>query len=71
MGFIDDVSAPAGIWAVFNQITGPKEVVPMPNSPHNHLATAAQQRPIVKRTAEWLDAIAKGRDPLSASSAKP
>ncbi|HKG95048.1 MAG TPA: acetylxylan esterase, partial [Gemmatimonadaceae bacterium] len=52
LGFIDDVSAPAGIWAVFNQITGPKEVVPMPDSPHNHLATPAQQRPIVTRTAE-------------------
>ena len=71
MGFIDDVSAPAGIWAVFNQITGPKEVVPLPDSPHNHLATAAQQRPIVKRTAEWLEAIAKGRDPLAASPTKP
>ncbi|HKP15176.1 MAG TPA: acetylxylan esterase [Gemmatimonadaceae bacterium] len=71
MGFIDDVSAPAGIWAVFNQITGPKEAVPLPDSPHNHLATAAQQRPIVKRTAEWLDAIAKGRDPLAAPPAKP
>jgi cephalosporin-C deacetylase-like acetyl esterase len=73
MGFIDSVSAPAGVWAVFNQITGPKEVVPMPDSPHNHLATAAQQRPIVKRTAEWLDAIVKGRDPLApaAAPAKP
>jgi cephalosporin-C deacetylase len=71
MGFIDDVSAPAGVWAVFNQITGPKEVVPMPDSPHNHLATAAQQRPIVKRTGEWLDAIAAGRDPLAPAMAKP
>ena len=64
MGFIDDVSAPAGVWAVFNQITGPKEAVPMPDSPHNHLATAAQQHPIVKRTGEWLDAIAHDRNPL-------
>jgi cephalosporin-C deacetylase-like acetyl esterase len=74
MGFIDDVSAPAGVWSVFNQIRGPKEVVPMPDSPHNHLATAAQQRPITKRTAEWLEAIVHGRDPLarpSASSAAP
>jgi cephalosporin-C deacetylase len=71
LGFIDDVSAPAGVWAVFNQITGRKEVVPMPDSPHNHLATAAQQRPIVKRTAEWLDAIAHGRDPLAPPPVKP
>jgi len=71
LGFIDDVSAPAGVWAVFNQITGRKEIVPMPDSPHNHLATAAQQRPIVKRTAEWLDAIAHGRDPLATTPTKP
>jgi hypothetical protein len=45
--------------------------VPMPDSPHNHLATAAQQRPIVKRTGEWLDAIAAGRDPLAPAMAKP
>ena len=70
-GFIDDVSAPAGIWAVYNQIKGPKEFVPMPDSPHNHLATAAQQRPIVKRTAEWLDALVHGRDPLAATQGKP
>jgi beta-glucanase (GH16 family) len=69
LGFIDDVSAPAGVFAVFNQIRGRKEVVPMPDSPHNHLATAAQQRPMTKRTAEWLDAIVHGRDPLASASA--
>ena len=68
LGFIDDVSAPAGVWSVFNQIRGRKEVVPMPDSPHNHLATAAQQRPMTKRTAEWLDAIVHGRDPLASTS---
>lgn len=71
LGFIDDVSAPAGIWAVFNQLRGPKEIVPMPDAPHNHLATAAQQRPVTKRTAEWLDALVHGRDPLAAPAAKP
>jgi cephalosporin-C deacetylase len=71
LGFVDDVSAPAGIWAVFNQIQGPKEIVPMPDSPHNHLATAAQQRPMTKRTAEWLDALVHGRDPLAAPARKP
>ena len=69
-GFIDDVSAPAGIWAVFNQIKGPKEFVPMPDSPHNHLATAAQQRPITRRTSEWLDALVHGRDPLAPAPVK-
>ena len=71
LGFIDDVSAPAGIWAVYNQIRGPKEIVPMPDSPHNHQATAAQQRPMTKRTAEWLDALVKGADPLATRKTGP
>ena len=64
MGFIDDVSTPAGIWSVFNQIRGPKEAVPMIASPHNHLATPAQQQPYVTRSAQWLDALLHGRDPM-------
>ena len=71
LGFIDDVSAPAGVWAVYNQIRGPKEIVPLPDSPHNHLATAAQQRPITRRMAEWLDALVKGGDPLVSRSTGP
>ena len=65
MGYIDDVSAPAGIWSVFNQIKGPKEVVPLVDSPHNHLATAIQQQPWSKRSAEWLAAMVKGASPLA------
>lgn len=65
MGFIDDVSAPAGIWAVFNQIRGPKEAVPLVDSPHNHLATPAMQQPYVKRSGEWLEALVRGVDPLA------
>ncbi|HEX3599604.1 MAG TPA: GDSL-type esterase/lipase family protein, partial [Lacipirellulaceae bacterium] len=60
MGFVDTISAPAGIWTAFNLIKGPKEVVPMIDSPHNHLATAEQQRPYTERSAEWLSALAKG-----------
>jgi cephalosporin-C deacetylase-like acetyl esterase len=65
MGFIDDVSAPAGIWSVFNQIRGPKEVVPMIDAPHNHLATPQQMMPYTRRSAEWLDALVHGRDPMA------
>src|SRR4029079_15651274 len=71
MGFIDDVSAPAGIGSVFNQIRGRKEAAPMPDSPHNHLATAAQQRPFTAPSAECLAAIVHGRDPMGGSSATP
>jgi cephalosporin-C deacetylase-like acetyl esterase len=65
MGFIDQTAAPAGIWAVFNQIRGRKEATPMIDSPHNNLATARQQLPYTKRSAEWLAALVKGQDPMA------
>jgi cephalosporin-C deacetylase-like acetyl esterase/lysophospholipase L1-like esterase len=60
MGFVDTLTAPAGIWTVFNLIQGPKEAVPMIDSPHNHLATPEQQRPYNERSAEWLNTLVKG-----------
>lgn len=63
MGFIDEVATPAGIWSVFNQIRGPKEVAPMIESPHNHLATPRQQMPFTRRSAEWLDTLVHGGNP--------
>jgi cephalosporin-C deacetylase-like acetyl esterase/lysophospholipase L1-like esterase len=60
MGFIDTVSPPAGIWIAFNRIRGPKEAVPMIDSPHNHLATPEQLRPYTSRSAEWLNALVHG-----------
>ena len=65
MGFIDEVSAPAGIWATFNQIRGPKEAVPLVDSHHNNFATARQQFPYTRRVAEWLDVLLKGGDPMA------
>ena len=49
MGFIDTATPPVGIWAAFNQIKGPKEAAPMPESPHNHLATPEQSLPWTRR----------------------
>ena len=60
MGFVDTISAPTGVWTAFNLIQGPKEAVPMIDSPHNHLATPAQQRPYTDRSAEWLNTLVKG-----------
>jgi cephalosporin-C deacetylase-like acetyl esterase len=57
MGFVDTTAPPAGIWTAFNQISAPKEAVPMIDSPHNHLATDAQQRPYTSRSAQWLDIL--------------
>jgi cephalosporin-C deacetylase-like acetyl esterase len=64
MGFIDETSPPAGVWAVFNELAGDKEAAPMPESPHNHLATPEQMLPYTRRAAAWLDALAHGGDPL-------
>ena len=68
MGFIDTVTPPAGIWTAFNAIRGPKEVAPLPESPHNHLATVEQQRLYTERSGAWMAALAKGqRVPLDRS----
>src|SRR5215471_17459000 len=60
MGFTDTIAPPVGIWIAFNQIKGPKEAVPMIDSPHNNLATPAQQRPYTSRSAEWLNILVRG-----------
>jgi (4-O-methyl)-D-glucuronate---lignin esterase len=73
MGFVDTISAPAGIWTAFNLIPGSKEAVPMIDSPHNHLATPEQQRPYTERSAEWLNTLVKGEQvtPRDSSAARP
>jgi cephalosporin-C deacetylase-like acetyl esterase len=60
MGFVDETSPPVGVWIAFNQIPGPKEAVPMIDSPHNNRATAGQQRPYTDRSAAWLAALVRG-----------
>jgi cephalosporin-C deacetylase len=60
MGFVDTVAPPVGIWIAFNQIQGAKEAVPMVGSPHNHVATPAQQYPFTSRSAEWLSTLVHG-----------
>jgi cephalosporin-C deacetylase len=70
MGFIDETCPPASIWATFNLLAGPKEAVPMVDSPHNHMATPEQQRPYAARSAAWLDALRRGHDPLAAPTGR-
>ncbi len=36
MGFIDTTSPPAGVWTALNQISVPKEPLPMIESEHNN-----------------------------------
>jgi len=64
MGFIDTATPPASIWAAYNGIQGPKQVAPMPDSPHNHLATAEQSMPWTRASAAWLSALVAGRPPI-------
>ncbi|HXY68183.1 MAG TPA: acetylxylan esterase [Gemmatimonadales bacterium] len=69
MGFIDETCPPASVWAVFNRIRGPKQAVPMPDSPHNHMATPEEQAPYTSRAAEWLGVLVKGGDPTAPAGA--
>jgi cephalosporin-C deacetylase len=62
MGFVDTIAPPVGIWTALNQIAGSKEAVPMIDSPHNNLATPAQQQPYTSRSNEWLSALVKGEE---------
>jgi cephalosporin-C deacetylase-like acetyl esterase len=61
MGFIDNVCAPTGIWTAYNQIAGPKEVVPLVYAAHNHQSTPEQLKSYEDRAAEWLEALARGQ----------
>jgi cephalosporin-C deacetylase len=63
MGFIDETCPPAGVWATFNRLRGPKEAVPTVDSPHNHMATPEEQRPWTRRSAAWLGALVHDSTP--------
>jgi cephalosporin-C deacetylase-like acetyl esterase len=68
MGFIDNVCPPAGIWIAYNQITAPKEVVPLVNAAHNHESTAEQQQAYTERSHAWLASLLKGEEPALQSN---
>lgn len=61
LGYVDTVCPPAGVWAAFHAIPSRKLVVPLVDSPHNHVATAEQQRPYTERSNAWLQALIAGR----------
>lgn len=60
MGFIDTVSHPTGIWAMFNRIKAPKQAVPLVNAPHDY--TAESGRAYTRRKDEWLSRLLVGRN---------
>jgi cephalosporin-C deacetylase-like acetyl esterase len=59
MGFIDTISPPAGVWTALNQISAPKEPLPMIESEHDNL-TPQKGRACPARTREILDVLVKG-----------
>jgi cephalosporin-C deacetylase len=59
IGFIDTISPPAGIWTALNQITVPKEALPMIESEHDNF-TPDKEHACPTRTKEILDNLVKG-----------
>ena len=57
-GFIDTTSPPFGVLAAFNQIKGPKEAVPMPETDHNNV-TPQQEGGYFIRSKAALDRCAR------------
>ena len=61
MGFIDTTSPPAGIWTALNQISVPKEPLPMIESEHNNLTPQKEQN-WDARSKEVLGLLLKGAE---------
>lgn len=59
VGFLDTTAPPAGLFTVYNQLAGPKEIVPMPYSAHNNL-TPNKQGVFLARENQVLDAALRG-----------
>ena len=59
MGFIDTVVPPAGVWIAVNQISAPKEVVPMVEANHVHI-TPNQVGAFAQRSTEVLGLLLRG-----------
>jgi len=59
LGFIDTIVPPVGVWIAFNQIPGPKELIPMIESDHNN-RTPEKQGDWEKRWREVLGTLVKG-----------
>jgi len=59
VGFIDTIAPPVGIWTAFDQIRGPKEIVPMIESDHNNI-TPQKQGAYQQRSEEVLAILLHG-----------
>ena len=59
LGLIDITSPPSGVYAAANRLKGPKEIVVLPDSPHQNVHNA--HAPFYQREAAWRDALVKGQ----------
>jgi cephalosporin-C deacetylase len=59
IGFIDTTAPPAGIWTALNQISVPKEPLPMIESEHDNM-TPQKGRACPARTKKLLDILVEG-----------
>ena len=59
MGFIDTISPPAGVWTALNQISAPKEPLPMIESEHDNL-TPMKGRACPERSKEIRELLLSG-----------
>lgn len=59
LGFIDTTAPPVGIWTAFNQLAGPKELIPMVESDHNN-RTPEKQGAWNARSKEVLGILLHG-----------
>jgi cephalosporin-C deacetylase-like acetyl esterase len=62
LGFIDTIAPPVGIWIALNQVSGPKEVIPMVDSDHNNI-TPEKQGVYDARSKEVLRTLLDGGSP--------
>lgn len=58
MGLIDVTSPASGVFAAFNQMEGPKEIVILPDAPHQNVNNT--HAPYYKRAGAWRSALVKG-----------
>lgn len=58
LGFLDTIAPPAGIWAMLNELRGPREAIPMIEADHNNI-TPDKLGPWERRSAEALGELLK------------
>jgi cephalosporin-C deacetylase-like acetyl esterase len=59
IGFLDTTAPPAGVWIALNQISAPKEVVPLSDGNHTS-RTLDKHAAFDPRVKEVLDAVLHG-----------